>query len=81
MLITSGRRISTSKATMGTGSTRLSTTWLTISACVAFTPQATTAKDGAIVRRRRSHSGMRKPTKPCGSSGLSSPPIFSLISS
>ena len=50
---------------MGTGSAKLSTTWLATSASVALTPSPATTKAGTMVTRRRSQSGIRMPTKPC----------------
>ena len=61
----SRRRVNITSEIIGTGSTMLSTTWLMTSALVALTPSATTTKAGTIVTRRRTSSGMRKPTKPC----------------
>ncbi len=43
----------------------LSTTWLTTSAWVESAPRPTTTNAGNMVTRRRSHTGMRKRTKPC----------------
>ena len=63
--MTSGRPDKYSKAIIGTGSTRLSTTWLMTNASVAFTPQSTTTNAGSIVTTRRTHSGMRMWTKSC----------------
>ena len=60
----SRRRISRTRATRGTGSAKLSTTWLRISARVGSTPQATTAKAGTIVTSRRTRIGTRTRRKP-----------------
>ena len=52
-------------AITGTGSTRLSTTWLTTSDCVGPKPRAVTPKAGAMVTARRSQIGRRHPVKSC----------------
>ena len=59
------RLVKATSAIIGTGSARLSTIWLATSAVVVSAPAATTAKAGSIVASRRTHTGMRNPTKPC----------------
>src|SRR5258707_13920755 len=61
----SGRRVNIRGAIMGSGSAMESTTWLMTRALVALTPSATTTNAGAMVTRRRTAIGMRKPTNPC----------------
>ena len=50
---------------MGTGRAMESTTWLSTSACVVFTPSSTTTKAGTMVTARRSQTGIWRCMKPC----------------
>jgi hypothetical protein len=59
------RRVNRTRAIIGNGRARLSTTWLMTSAVVASAPRPTTAKAGSIVTSRRTQIGIVKPTKPC----------------
>ena len=63
--ITSLLAVNLTRATIGIGSTRLNTTWLSTRAWVMSVPAATTTTEGAITTRRRSQSGIRNDTKPC----------------
>ena len=57
--------VSSTSATIGTGSARLNTTWLHTSDWVTLAPSPTSTKAGAMVTARRSQSGMRNWTKSC----------------
>src|SRR5437588_10752258 len=61
--ITDLRDDSTTSETSGSGRTRPSTPWLRIIALVALKLSPIT-KAGTLVTRRRTQTGMRKPTKP-----------------
>ena len=59
------RADSNSSAIIGSGSTKLSTTWLATIARVTSQPAATTANAGTTVTARRTQTGMRRWMKPC----------------
>src|SRR5580658_4379304 len=61
--ITAWRDDRTTRATMGSGRTRLSTTWLRIIAVIILKLSAT-MNAGTMVIRRRAQTGMLNPTKP-----------------
>src|SRR5579884_1810165 len=63
--ITSLRLVNIISVMTGSGSTKLSTTWLITSVSVGLTPSNTTMNTGNIVTNRRIHTGMVKPTNPC----------------
>src|ERR1700679_527760 len=62
--ITDLRDDSTTNAIIGSGRTKLSTTWLRIMTVVALKHSAM-PKAGTMVIRRRTHTGMLRPVKPC----------------